>query len=374
MSVKVKQGITKCLNNIDRDFFDEDEIRSLLILSREHLNNNSLIKEIAHFIAHIERTQGFFHRKINSRYTKFKLIKDHVLTYDIKEIAMSAKNNDEVSDFMLGGVSVEKIESRLFNVLYSDGLDDLPEDHLKKYTGLTKKEIKELFEKYYVKINGFHCLRINSVANMVSLYRNSSLSIHDPDKDAEIEEHLRQAEILTNNIKSSIDEIQKVIRGAIFFDSVFRSDKFKAEIKMTIAELVDKFGIDKKFITSIPKKSGEILLCIMTLLHDSKFTFLDRSEGRLFFCPYLEYNYEKAQGEGYKHEDDLYNNGVWALYVSCSGTLVFPLFVSELPIKKYLSAIEFSLIPNISSLSKIPWTTATRVEGILRLTSEASYQ
>ena len=91
MSIKVKQGITKCLTNIEGGTFDEDTIRTLLILSREHLNNNSLIKEIAHFIAHIDRTQGIFHRKINSRYAKFKLTKEQVEKVDIKELSKTIK-------------------------------------------------------------------------------------------------------------------------------------------------------------------------------------------------------------------------------------------------------------------------------------------
>src|SRR4051812_15284339 len=100
MSVKVKQGITKCLLKIEDETFDEDTIRTLLILSREHLKNDSLIKEIAHFIAHIDRTQGTFHKKINSRYAKFKLVNDQVSKVDVKDLRKKIKTEDELSDFM----------------------------------------------------------------------------------------------------------------------------------------------------------------------------------------------------------------------------------------------------------------------------------
>src|SRR5687768_1079333 len=116
MSVKIKQAITKCLQKIEDSIFDEDTIRTLLIVSREHIRNEGLLKELAHFIAHNERTQGMFHRAVNSRYTKFKVVRDWVRQLDLKQLAAKIKTEDELSDFMLGGITVEKIEAKLFNI------------------------------------------------------------------------------------------------------------------------------------------------------------------------------------------------------------------------------------------------------------------
>jgi hypothetical protein len=78
MSAKVKQAILQTLSKIEKDTYDEDTIRTLLILSREHIHSENLIRELAHFIAHSERNQGTFHRLINSRYAKLKLVDDQI--------------------------------------------------------------------------------------------------------------------------------------------------------------------------------------------------------------------------------------------------------------------------------------------------------
>ena len=116
MSIKIKQAIINCLDKITDETFDEDTIRMLLITSREHVGAEGLIKELTHFIVHSERNQGIFHRKVNSRYAKFKLVKDQVNKFDFEESKQRRINTEaELSDFMLGGISVEKVESTQFD-------------------------------------------------------------------------------------------------------------------------------------------------------------------------------------------------------------------------------------------------------------------
>ncbi len=368
MSVKAKEGITKCLIKIENDSFDEDVIRMLLILSREYIKCDGLIKELAHFIAHNERSQGIFHKKVNNRYAKFNLIKEHVAKADINEWSKRIKTEDELSDFMLGGVSVDKIESKLFNVLYVDGLEDFPEDHLLKYTGCTKAEVRTFFVKFYTKIEGFYYLNTLKSQKNINLFRNLPLSKFDPSREPEFEELLTQAEEAVKKIRSRIDGIQKVIRGAIFFNSVFDKPFFETEIITAFTQVIQRFGIDTKYINQIKQKSNDILLCIMTLLHDSKFVFFDKNEGRIFLCFYFDYNLEEAQKENYNPSEYLYNNGVIALYISGKGCPTIPLFVSDLPIKNYLTYEAYIRNPLSSDISETIWTTASRVENILQLT------
>ncbi len=79
MSIKIKQALTESLIKIEKKEFDEKTIRTLLIVSREYLRYDGLVKELAHFIAHPKRNKGIFHKKVNSRYAKFKLIEEQVL-------------------------------------------------------------------------------------------------------------------------------------------------------------------------------------------------------------------------------------------------------------------------------------------------------
>lgn len=371
MSVKIKQAITKCLQKIEDSSFDEDTIRTMLILSREHIRSEGLIRELAHFIAHNERSQGMFHRKVNSRYTKFKIVRDQVQGIDLKGLANAKKTENELSDFMLGGISIEKIEAKLFNILFIDGLDDLPEHHVQKYTGLTRNEVKELLNTYFVKKNGFYYLKTNTTENLVRAFKSLPIHLYNPAKEVEIAQQILQGEQLAKKIKARIDGVLKVVRGAIFFDSVFEPNKFRNEIYAAIEQVLAKFDIDKMYLRQVQEKSDEILLCIMTLLHDSKFTFYDKNEARTFLCLYLGNNYEMAQSANYDIGEDMYSNGVLALYLEGEHTITFPLFVSDLPVKKYLSYDVYNKHQINSSISKSIWTTATRAGNtILQLTCE----
>lgn len=367
MSVKVKQAITKCLIKIEDDTFDEDTIRTLLMVSRENITEG-LIKELAHFIAHTERSKGMFHKKVNSRYAKYKLTSDQVQKTDVNELMQKIKTEDELSDFMLGGVSVEKIEAKLFDILYSDGLDDLPESHLIQYTGFKRTEVKEFLKRSYEKKNGFYYLTTVLTENLIGALRSLPLSKYNPAQHLEMAANMRTAENAAKKIKSTMDRIQKVVRGAIFFNSVFETDTFKSEMVTTFSQVIQKFSIDKKYIKHLKDKSDDILLCIMTLLHDCKFTFYDKNEARTFLCFYLTYNAEEAKQPEYDVSKALYNKGVIALYLSGEHTITFPLFVSDLPIRNYLPYDVYMKNPLDSDISEAIWTTASRVNKQLQLT------
>ncbi len=370
MSTKVKQALIKCFNNIENKTFDEDTIRTLLFVLREHINHDSLIKELAHFIAHTERDKGVFHKKINSRYTKLKLVEEQAAKNDISDLRKKIKTEDELSDFMLGGVSVDKIEAKLFNILYSDGLDDLPESHLLKYTGFNKVDVKGLLEQYYIRKDGYYYLTTNTTQNLINAFKTLPNSKYNPNEEAELAGQIHHANETVKKIRSTLDRIQKVIRGAIFFNSVFETKTFHKEIEKDISKIMDKFGIDKKYLDHIKTNGDDILLCIMTLLHDCKFTFFDKAEARIFLCFYLQYNFEEAQKPNYNYDKLLYDNGVLALYIS-EKKITFPLFVSELLIKNYLPYADYISKPLSPNITEIVWTTATRIDKHLQLTNDS---
>jgi len=70
--------------------------------------------ELAHFVAHPKRNQGLFHKKVNSRYAKLKLVDKQLLSEDILKIQDNIKSEEDLSNFMLGGTSTDKIESNYF--------------------------------------------------------------------------------------------------------------------------------------------------------------------------------------------------------------------------------------------------------------------
>ncbi len=366
MSIKAKQAILRCLYKIKSDTFDEDTIRTLLFVSREYFKSDGLTREFAHFIAHTERSQGVFHRKINSRYVKDKLINEQYSKID-STVRNSITTEDELSDYLLSGVSVDKIEAKLYNILYVDGLDDIPESHLIKYTGFDKNEVKELFDRFYIKKGGYYYITTGKSEFLASAIRRLPISKYNPLIETEMEDTINRSINISNEIKRTIDRIQRVIRGVIYFNSVFDIHNFRSEIVSEFTLVLDRFGIEKEFINDIINHNDDILLCIMTLLHDSKFSFYDKEKARIFLCFHLDHDIESANKPKYDIRDDMHDRGVIALYVTVK-SITFPLFTSDLPIKKYIIYESYITNPSRMNLSETVWTSAIRIDGTLQLT------
>ncbi len=52
-----------------------------------------------------------------------------------------------------------------------------------------------------------------------------------------------------------MDSVQKVVRGAIFFNSVFTPRAFQDEIEAVITDIIHKFGIDQKYVQDVTDQS-----------------------------------------------------------------------------------------------------------------------
>ncbi len=357
MSIKIKQALTESLIKIEKREFDEETIRTLLIVSREYLRYNGLVKELAHFIAHPKRNKGIFHKKVNSRYAKFKLVEEQVL----KNVP-AIKTEEELSDFMLGGVDLEKIDSKLFNILYIDGLDDLPESHLIKYTGFTKSEAEKTLKENYIKKDGFYYLKTLKTKKMISLLQKSS----NISENREIQNSVLKLQELVQKINSSIDSLQKVIRGAIHFHSVFETNSLSDDFEFNFTRILNDFNIDSKFTNIIKNNIEEILVCLMTLIHDSTFEFYDKNTARVYLCAYNEY----TKNETTAQKETLYRNGVLALYINYKfkdKSNSFPLFVSNIKLENYIDRENFMKENIERSITKIPWISAKRDKTKLKL-------
>lgn len=365
MSIKVRQAIENSLISIQQNTFDENTIRTLLISTREYLRPDSLLRELAHFIAHPNRNQGIFHKKVNSRYAKFKLVSDQVSKFDLSHFKENISTEDELSDFMLAGINVDKIEAKLFKVLYQDGLDDLPEEHLLKYTGFNKFEVSNLLNEHYTKIENYYYLKVIKTERMISRLKQLP-------PDDQLNKAIQEGLTLTSRIRNRIDGIQKVIRGAIFFHSVFEKDSITKEFQNYYAEVLDRFEIDRKYVDVLKDNIDSILLCLITLLHDSKFVFYDKNESRVSLCLYLEDKMSATNADNKKPKSDLlYENGVLALYLACDTgggeQISFPLFVSDLKIQEYITKPNFLKGGILDSYNEIPWITAIRNGGKIEL-------
>ncbi|QXU50952.1 hypothetical protein KYG33_07875 [Chryseobacterium sp. D764] len=367
MSIKIKQSLIKSLNKIKEQSFDEETIRTLLITAREFLKYEGLIKELAHFVAHTKRSQGIFHRKVNNRYTKMKLIEERIKNNEFQQIQSKIKTEDELSDFMLDGVGIDKVETKLFDILYRDGLEDIHEDHLIKYTGFNKRQAKKYLDDNYSKTNGYYYLKAlqteRAIINLMLLPNKKNI-----DK-REFENSIKQGLELTEKIKNTVDRLQRVIRGVIFYDSVFEAKSLNNEFNTVFENVLKLFDIDLSYIEDISDNSNDILLCIMALLHDSTFEFYDKNSAKVYLCAYLEGNIKKPIAET---ANNIFERGVLALYINYNfenSSNSYPLYVSDLKLQTYVSLEDFTKSPINNSIDEIPWISAERVNGKLILKS-----
>lgn len=367
MSIKIKQSLIRSLDKIKSKKFDEETIRTLLITAREFLKHEGLIKELAHFIAHTNRNRGIFHKKVNNRYTKMKLVEEQVLSEDFQKIESQIKTEDQLSDLMLNGVGVDKINVKLFDILYRDGLEDIHEDHLIKYTGFTKNEAEKYLYENYIKIEGYFYLKaLRTQRNAINLLLFAK---KENTSDLELENSVKQAVDLTNRIKNTVDSLQRVIRGVIFFDSVFEAKSLNNEFALVFESVLKTFDINLSYIQDINDNADDILLCIMTLIHDSTFEFYDKNTASIYLCAYREFSTENPFSE---NSETIFEEGVLALYINYNfknKSNSYPLFVSELKIKNYITIEDFNEFPINRSMEKIPWISAERINGELKLKS-----
>src|SRR5690606_11744261 len=98
---------------------------------------------------------------------------------------------------------------------------------------------------------------------MISLLQ--SLPQNKTDKDEELNKSINQGLEVISKIRSTIDRIQKVVRGAIHFNSVFEQEVLSREFETVFADVLNNYNIDNGFLQSIKQNKDEILLCIMTL-------------------------------------------------------------------------------------------------------------
>ncbi|WP_411810829.1 hypothetical protein ACLB9Y_11440 [Chryseobacterium scophthalmum] len=361
MSIKIKQSLIKSLNKIKEQSFDEETIRTLLITARESLKYEGLIKELAHFVAHTKRSQGIFHRKVNNRYTKMKLIEERIKNNEFQEIQSKIKTEDELSDFMLDGVGIDKVETKLFDILYRDGLEDIHEDHLIKYTGFNKRQAKKYLDDNYSKTNGYYYLKAlqteKAIINLMLLPNKKNTN------KREFENSIKQGLELTETIKKTVDRLQRVIRGVIFYDSVFEAKSLNNEFNTVFENVLKLFDIDLSYIEDISDNSNDLLLCIMALLHDSTFEFYDKNTARVYLCAYLEKPFDETAS-------NIFEESVLALYINYkfeNSSNSYPLFVSDLRLKTYVNLEDFTESPINRSIDEIPWISAERINGVLKL-------
>lgn len=312
ISIKTKTSINSHLEKIKNDTFQEVDIKLLLIDIRGHIREETLLRELADFIAHPSRTKGIFNKKLNSIYLKFKLIDEQLKKLDFDK--QNIKTERQYSDFILSAISIEKVDKKLFEVLFFDGLDDIDEKLFIKYYSMKKKQIKKLISDNYQLI----------------------------DK--------KYYQLKSKKDFAKIEDILKFIRGTIQAKAVFNQQTFEKEIQKAIGRIINVFELDKSYLPAVKKSSNSILLCIMCLLHDSKFIFHDNHIGTCFLSLY--------PSDKKTISDEVSRDSYIALISDDIGVNM-PIFISNIKIGKHIF-LDAPEISNRRYMERIPWINAIR--------------
>ena len=324
ISVKVKSSIQNKLEKIKNDSFNEDDIKLLLIDIREDIREESLLREFADFIAHPNRDKGIFNKTLNARYLKFKLL-DEQKEKLTEEQQKQIKTERQFSDFMLGAINTEKVEKKIFEILFIDGLADIDDKLFNTHYPISKKQVRKLISDSY-------------------------------ELDTEKKYYL----LKSKKDFARVDDALKFIRGTIQAKPVFNQTTFEKEIQKAISRTVNVLNLDKSYLVAVKKHSKSILLCILCLLHDAKFIFHDNHIGTCFLSLYP--TGKKSIGEQATKESLI-------ALIATDISVTMPIFVSNIKIKDH-SLLSEEEISKFQTMERIPWFATTRnAENKLLLTS-----
>lgn len=304
--------IENSLKRLEDDTFQENDIRLLLIEVRDLLKNESFLREICHFIAHPDRNQGIFHRRINTRHAKMKFSSEK--REELMQAKEFEKNPDKpyryFSDQILGYIDTKKIESKIYEMVILDGIDEIPENLFEEYYKMKSEDVKYILSKAYIKHNGYYILN----------------------------------PFTPKDLYSFIDDVLKFIRGTITGKGVFSQQDLEKELIQVFSRIVNKHSLSVNLETVKNNLEG-IIVCIISILHEAKFKLFDKTVGKSF----LSVGYKDRVNQDYTLQLSLHAQ---------TESFYFPVLSTEIEATKYIDA-EFDEIEKYE-LHEIPWKFAIR--------------
>lgn len=318
MNSKRKFQLYNSLKKLENNCFEENDIRLLLIEIRDLLEKESFLREICNFVAHPDRDKGICHNTINSRHAKMKFLKDGMekLIADGIPAKNPGKDWSFFSNIALGYMQTSKIEKKLFQIIIIEGIKEIPEEKFIEYYNMTKLEVDNLISKVYKIDKGYYV----------------------------ISDKINEKQYIF------IDDLLKFIRGTITGKSAFTQEDIICDLSQGIARIINKenFDIDSKKIEIVV---NEIIVCIISVLHDATFILFDNSIAR----SYMTITKNDRLNGGFLNID---------LYADATN-FHFPIITTTINIQEYIDTTNDELEKFVSR--EIPWINAVRNNGKLKL-------
>lgn len=222
-SVKTKFSIQKNLESILKKEFTETNIKELLMDIREFISNNTILRDMADFMAHPTRDKGICHTDIDLIHTKLKF---------------TLPENAEKLDIV-------NIPEKLYNTLLKYGVEKINDEDFFKGVGIKKRKFQEILKKNY------------KLRNKKAILENRFM----------FNEMIKGINYLIGNIE---------------IKSVFSQKEFIDELKSAIEILQEEFKIIGDYSKAIEDNSNDIMICLISLLHDAKITLFNNEVGKLY--------------------------------------------------------------------------------------------
>lgn len=299
--------LTTRISSLENGTFIEDDIKLLLIEIRERLKNETFLREICDFVAHSDRSKGICHKKVDVRYAKLKLFEENTQKKFTPEFVENNKTKpwSFFTDTMLDYIQASKIEKFLFELLIISGIDDIDNELFVKHYRLSKREVKKLVTDSYKLNEGFYTPKTT---------------------------------ITTKNF-ILLDDLLKFIRGTITGRPAFTEKEivndFIVGIKNFCKEIDYKVDYDK-----INNNSSDLIICIISILHESTFKLFDGTIGNGFLS---------------LHPKDI--DTVICL-MSKTGKYTLPLITTDISARQYID-YDLEIIKQFEYKS-LPWNNCIR--------------
>jgi len=225
---KLLSSIINNLETIRDNTFDENNIKLLLSEIRDcGLNKNGFLKETCHFLAHpVARDQGICHSSVDVCYLKLKYanIQPHTpITFNLEKIPRN--------EFQTLLDAISKSNKKLFC------------DYKIENKRASRDSVTKFFKESYKK-------------------KESVYEISKPD-------NLELIEVLLN-----------LIFRVIEVNVVFNQHDLLNELKKVLKAILKSNRIKDDYTESINCNKNKIMLCILSLLQEAKFSLYDNSEAQ----------------------------------------------------------------------------------------------
>ena len=224
LSDRAKAELERILLKLGDDIFDEDDIRKLLLHLRANFKSQRLIWEFASFVAHPEeRDRGVFHQDLDVKYAKIKYV--HA-------------NNGQTK------LNIQKIEETVFKTLIKGSLEKYSERDLVSKIKRSKKDCTHLIKQTYKKEGQYYFLRAEKISDI-----------------------------------GLISSIIRVIISTIEFKHALNINELFNQFNFCFKKLVSQLQNDFDYKSFLKKDKDKLALCLMSLIHSSKFRLFDGAEG-----------------------------------------------------------------------------------------------